>query len=374
MSQSRGTKVVHLTSVHGATDTRILHKECTTLAGCGYDVVLVAPGNQRAPAEGVRHHAVPLPNNRIDRLTRTVWHVFRAAVAERADVYHFHDPELILVGLALRLRGARVVFDVHEDIGLDIQTKPWIPARSRALVSRGARAILRVAQGCFSAIVPATPSIAASFSHRRTVVVRNYPRLDELADGDGGPPHALRPNAAIYLGAITRVRGLEQMLEAIASPAMPPGASLLLAGDFEDAATRERAARLPGWERTVALGHLRRDQVAATFASARIGLLVLQPYESFEESLPTKLFEYMGAGLPVVASKFLRCRELIERYDCGVAVDPRDPDEIAEAMRRLFASPAAAAAMGARGRQAVRARYQWEPEGKRLIALYAAIA
>jgi glycosyltransferase involved in cell wall biosynthesis len=369
-----GRKVVHLTSVHGATDTRILHKECVTLAQSGYDVVLVAPGEQRAPWAGVRHRAVPLPRNRIDRLTRTMWHVLKAALDEKADIYHFHDPELIGAGLVLRMRGARVVYDVHEDVPLDIRTKPWIPKPVRGVVSAAARTVLRAVQNAFSAIVPATPSIAESFTHRRTVIVRNYPRFDELAARDGGPPYEERSHGAIYLGAITYVRGLGQMLDAIAHPSLPQDARLILAGEFEDANTLERAGAHAGWQRAISLGPLRRDQLAAAFARARVGLLVLQPFESFEESLPTKLFEYMGAGLPVIASKFLRCRELIQECACGVVVDPRDGDEIAEAMRGLFADPTQAKAMGARGRQVVAERYRWDSEGENLVSLYAAIA
>jgi glycosyltransferase involved in cell wall biosynthesis len=374
MEAHRRRKVVHLTSVHDASDARIVHKECATLAAGGYEVVLVSAGEARSLPANVRHRPVPLPRNRWERFTRTMWHVYRAARAERANVYHFHDPELIVVGALLRLHGASVVFDVHEDIVLDIKTKPWIPSRLRSAVSAVAGGVLHVVQSWFTAIVPATPSIAQGFSHRRTIVVRNYPRLEELETNEPCQSFLDRPQTAIYLGSVTAVRGIEQMILAMAHPSMPPDARLLVAGEFEDAALRERASKLPGWSRVDAPGKLPRHALGAALNSARIGLLVLQPTASFELSLPTKLFEYMGVGLPVIGSKFLACCELLREHDCGLLVDPRDPAEIAAAMQFLLAHPERARAMGERGRQAVRGRYEWSSEARNLMGLYEEIA
>ena len=366
--------MAHLTSVHAATDPRIVFKECATLASAGYEVVLIAPEPQTPLPAGVRHRAVPAPRNRFERFTRTNVAVLKAALAERADVYHFHDPELIGIGLALRAFGARVIFDVHEDIPLDIETKPWIPAFLRPIASAVARAVLRLVQPSFTAIVPATPSIAQAFSHRRTIVVRNYPRLEELQSSERVRPIGERPKTAVYLGSITLVRGLEQMVRAMADPSLPRDARLLLAGPFEDEALRAYAAGLPGWSRVDAPGRVSQRELPGLLTRCRVGLLVLQPAESFVLSLPTKLFEYMAAGLPVIVSKFLACRDIVERCGCGIAVDPRDPDEIAEAMAYLFAHPERAQAMGEAGRTTALSRYDWSSEARTLVGLYREIA
>jgi glycosyltransferase involved in cell wall biosynthesis len=368
------TKVAHLTSVHEVNDTRIAQKECASLAAEGYDVVIVAPGEPRELPDGVRHHAVPAPRNRFERLTATMWHVFRAARSERCDVYHFHDPELIAVGVALRLLGARVIFDVHEDVPADVKTKPWIPRAFRPAISFIASICLRCVQGLFTAIVPATPSIARSFTHRRTIVVRNYPRSCELM-AEQGAKFEDRPMEAIYLGSITLLRGVEQMVNAMADPVMPSSARLMLAGRFEVPALRDRVANLPGWSRVNAPGHLSRSESAAALARARMGLLLLLPAPNHDHAMPTKFFEYLGAGLPVIASKFLLAyREVVDKYGCAILVDPRDPSEIASAMALLFARPSEAEAMGERGRQALRGRYDWGVEARNLINLYKEIA
>jgi glycosyltransferase involved in cell wall biosynthesis len=367
-------KVVHLTSVHQANDPRIVQKECATLADEGYDVVVIAPGSNGDVPRNVRHRVVPTPASRFERFTKTIWRVFAAARSERAQVYHFHDPELILAGIALRLCGARVIFDVHEDIPLDIRTKPWVPRWLRPLVSFGASGFLRLVQNCFTAIVPATPSIAESFTHKRVVIVRNYPRLSDLCAEEPVPLPLRQPNA-VYIGSVTAVRGIEQMVLAMAHPLMPKPARLIIAGAFEDEALQRRVSALPGWSQVDALGHVGRRELASALARAQVGLLLLQPERSFTDSLPTKLFEYIGVGLPVIATKFIvACREIIERYECGILVDPRDVDEIANALETIFAQPESARAMGERGRTALCGRYEWKTEASNLLGLYAEIA
>lgn len=371
----RRAKVAHLTSVHAATDPRIVLKECATLAQEGYEVVLIAPGPQRSLPFRIRHRTVHSPRNRFERIMQTIPAVYRAACDERAEVYHFHDPELITVGILLRLRGARVVFDVHEDIPLDIKTKPWIPGFLRLAVSAAAAVVLRSVQRCFTAIVPATPSIAQRFTHRNTVIVRNYPMKDDFFADAGETPFSQRPMTAVYLGSITALRGVEQMVRAMEDDRLPPSARLLLAGQFEDEALRARIAALPAWPRVDAPGQLPRDALTAAVSSSRMALLVFQPAPNHDNAMPTKFFEYLGAGLPVITSKLLAAyRDILTEHQCGIFVDPRDSSEIAEAMLRLFSNPEEAQAMGERGRRAVLGRYEWESEARSLVGLYRKIA
>lgn len=372
--QTRSAKIAHLTSVHAPNDTRIVHKECTALAKAGYDVVVIAPGPQVWPEDGVRHRSVPRPRNRFERFTRTIAAVYRAACDERAAVYHFHDPELIGVGMALRLRGASVIFDVHEDIPQDIKSKPWIPSSLRPLLSMLASGFLRCVQGCFTAIVPATPSIARSFKHRRTIVVHNYPELADLERDEADVPFERRPNTALYLGSISLLRGVEQMVRAMADTRLPDDARLLLAGEFEDERLRARVCELPGWSRVDAPGMLSRKAVATALSTARVGLLPLLPAPNHEYAMPQKLFEYLGAGLPVIVSNaLLAYRDIVERHACGILIDPRDSSEISSAVLYLLSHPDEARAMGERGRAAVRERYQWKTQARHLTDLYAAV-
>jgi glycosyltransferase involved in cell wall biosynthesis len=366
-------KVVHMTSVHAAWDNRIAYRECGTLASAGYEVVLIAAGNaaEALPA-GVRLRSVPRPQNRLQRMTRTVWQVFRAALDERADVYHFHDPELMFVGIALRAAGAKVVFDVHEDIPQDIADKPWILPALRPPVAIASAAALRMLQPFYSAIVTATPAIARRFRRQRTVVVANYPRIDDLPSVDRQTVDA--DASAIYLGTITALRCIEEMVRAMASPQLGEGVKLRLLGTFENAKLEERVRSLPGWKNVMYLGQRPRSEALQHLARARVGLLLFRAAANHDECLPTKLFEYLGAGLPVIISNTMQCSELVKEHGCGLVVDPRNVDEIAAAIRYCVDNPLHAQAMGERGRRLVIEQYHWGSEAQKLTNLYAEIA
>lgn len=373
IAAGRTPKAVHLTSVHPPTDVRIVYRECATLAQAGYRVVLVAATDARPVLpHQVGFHPVPPPRNRIERMTSTMWRVFRAARSERADVYHFHDPELIFAGLALRALGARVVFDVHEDIPSDILDKPWIPPLLRPIVRAGVITALRVAERAFSAIVAATPSIAGRFARDRTVIVANFPRLEMLEHAT--LPFAGRPRAVAYVGSITRERGIEPLVRAMQSPHMPDGVRLVLAGDFEDEALERQMRGLPGWNRVDYYGRIAPDRIAAVLSGVRAGLVPLLPMRNFIKSMPTKMLEYLGAGLPVIASSCLEAARMLTEHDCGILVEAGDPDAIARAIRSLVDQPEIAQAMGERGQYIVNERYQWTSEARKLTNLYARIA
>jgi glycosyltransferase involved in cell wall biosynthesis len=361
-----------VSSVHRADDPRVLTKECATLADGGYDVRLVTPEPRIDPPAGVTHVVVPRRAGRLARLARTVPAVYRAARSQRAEVYHLHDPELLPIGLLLRRRG-RVVYDAHEDLGNQVRHKPWIPPLLRGPIGWLAGAIERAAARRLSAVVVATPTIARRIAARPTVVVRNLARLEEFGRDDGSRPHATRDPVVAYVGSVSVPRGAREMVRALGALPARSGARLRIGGEFSPPELRSELAAMPGWERVEALGWLDRRGVAALLGSARVGLVCLHPTPSYLDSYPVKLFEYMAAGLPVVASDFPLWRSIVAEAGCGILVDPLDPEAIAGALERLLADPGAAEEMGRRGRAAVEERWSWEPEGRKLLALYASL-
>jgi glycosyltransferase involved in cell wall biosynthesis len=363
-----GCRVAHLTSVHEALDSRIFYRECRSLARAGYDVVIIAPGAAEAVVDGVRIRALPLPKNRAQRVLLTGFAVLRAALRERADVYHLHDPELLACGVLLRLLGKRVVYDAHEDVPKDVAQKRYIPAPLRrplaAIAAQASRALTRGLDGT----VVAVPAIAKEVRGRRVVTVHNYPVLEDLLAIEPRP-WAERSRAAIYLGYITESRGLWEMMAAMAL--LPPSARLTLAGRFDDPALAARASGAPQWSRIDYVGWVEGSALWQLAADAKIGVVTLHPTPTFLDSLPTKLFEYMALGLPVVASDFPQWRSIVEQSGCGVLVDPLDPASIAAAIAGLLEDPERSQAMGQRGRRAVIERFGWDAEARKLIALYA---
>ncbi|MDO5083866.1 MAG: glycosyltransferase family 4 protein [Arachnia propionica] len=358
-------RVVHLSSVHDITDTRVTHKECGGLAEAGYDVALINTHDGDTTVAGVPVIGLGAPRNRLHRMLVKTWAIFRRALKEKADVYHFHDPELMGVGLALRLCGKKVVYDVHEDVPLQIMNKTWIPGWAK----RPLAGIVTVLEGLsgrlLSGIVAATPSIAAKFPANKTVVVQNFPEKG-LATERNETPFEERSHAFIYVGGLSVQQGLFEMLEAVAR--LPENQRGWVAGKFKH--ERERAEAHPGWSRVEYAGLVQRGQIVAGLRDAQVGIVLDHPISNYVEGYSTKMFEYMACGLPVLCSDFELWQEIIGEADCGITVDPFDTDAAARALQRLLSDPKEAARMGENGRQAILRRYNWDVEFAKLTTLY----
>jgi glycosyltransferase involved in cell wall biosynthesis len=355
-------RVVHLTSRHPADDVRIFLKECRSLARAGFEVHLVAPGAAEETRDGVAVHGfAPAEGVRPLRIARRLWRAWRAARAVRADLCQFHEPELVPVALLLKLEGARIVFDVHEDALRELDSVPDRGGGRRI----GLRVFQAVARRTCDAFVAATPAISRSFPPERTIEVLNYALPEEFPDS----PREASGADVVYVGLITRIRGPREMVEAIAA-VRDPRARLVLIGDFESPELEREVRGLPGWSRVEYLGRLDRAEVSRQLATARAGLIVFHPEPNHTEALPNKLFEYMAAGLPVIASDFPYWHELLDPIGCASYVDPFDPAQIAAAIDELLSDEDRATEMGRRGAAAVRSRLNWQQEAPKLVELY----
>ncbi|MFM7530939.1 MAG: glycosyltransferase, partial [Rubrivivax sp.] len=195
-------RIVHLTTVHPRRDIRIFRKECVSLARAGYDVVqVVGDGLGDALVEGVRIVDIgPRPAGRLARMRQQPARALHSVRALEPALVHFHDPELLPVGVRLAREGLKVVYDAHEDVPRQLLTKQWIPSMLRRPLSLAFEAYENRQVRHLSAVVGATPHITQRFSKvaRRAVNVSNFPFVHELAppaEPPAEPPAALSPEA-----------------------------------------------------------------------------------------------------------------------------------------------------------------------------------
>jgi len=357
--------------VHPRYDVRIFLKQCVSLANAGWQTTLiVADGKGDEFVSGVSILDVGKPGGRLARMVSAPRRMLARAETLSADVFHFHDPELLPVGMRLKRLGRRVVFDSHEDVPKDILSKEYLNPVTRQVVSRLYASFERWGGSKFDAVVAATPSIrdhCARFN-ARVVDINNYPLSAEIAEG----PTAQRAVEICYVGGISAARGVVEVVEAMAL--VRSGVRLQLIGEFLSEADGRRVSSSPGWGHVDAHGHLERSQAQAFMRRSLAGVLTYHPEPNHVAAQPNKLFEYMAAGIAVIVSDFPLWRQIVERFDCGICVDPQDPRAIAEAIDLLASDPDRAIAMGANGRQAILSSLNWDAEERKLLALYDEIA
>jgi glycosyltransferase involved in cell wall biosynthesis len=335
----------------------------------GFDVVLLAPHTADVVDELVQIQALRPSRGRWGRLLQAR-EIYRAARCEDATLYHAHDPELLPVLQLLRRSGKHVVFDMHENLPKAVLTKNWIPSLCRRAAARCVRTVER-------RLLSDLPIVFAEESYRRdyawaqkTCVVLNMPVLEAFPSAHA---QSNSPTTLAYMGNLAVERGSLVMLEAV---------RLLKSGgldlQFECLGRSEdshRAELLAFQERHGLSGVRLRGQLPPRecwkiMAECHIGLAVLKPDPNYVESYPTKMFEYMALGMPVVVSNFPLYRRIVESVACGICVDPLDPHAVAQAVRWLVEHPTEAKAMGARGRRAVEAKYNWSNEAEKLANFY----
>lgn len=368
------SSVLHLSTVHPRNDIRIFVKQAQTLAEKLSHRVFLMVADGKGNVEASRGSVSIIDIGQIDgpfwrRVLFGSWRSLQAIRKLKPSIVHFHDPELILLGLILKILGYKVIYDVHEDVPDQVATKYWVPVPIRKAIAWMVYLIESLGALVFDAIVPATPTIAEHFPPNKTVTIQNYPIADELVLAIP-TVYSARPAAFVYPGVIAEIRGCLEIVRALTLLSDIPGVRLDLAGAFSPPNFADELMAAPGWEMVEYHGVVSRERLTQLLSNVRAGLVVHHPIPNEVNAQPIKLYEYMSVGLPVIASDFPLLRRIIDEAGCGLLVDPRRPNEVAEAMRWILNHPIEAEAMGQRGRDMVEARYNWDVEADKLVALY----
>ncbi|MFZ2538110.1 MAG: glycosyltransferase family 4 protein [Oscillospiraceae bacterium] len=358
-------KICIMTSVHHYDDVRIYHKEAQTLRAQGFEVTIICPDFEGTDKNGIEFVRVDMPNSRFARIITAPFRFLKAAKKVNAKSYHFHDPELILTGIFLK-KNAKVIYDIHEDVPRQILTKPYLKPFIAKISSRIVESFENYGARQFYAIIAAAPVIYDRMikQNKNTILVCNYPKLEEFEDmsNDG----KTRENKVCYIGGITKIRGIFEMVDAVNDLDV----KLVLAGAFETDALKKQAEQRPGYQNVDYKGFLNREEIREVLSTSKAGLVTLYPTPTYMLSLPIKMFEYMIAEIPVIASDFPYWQDIVDDAKCGLCINPLDVNEIKAAIAYIIKNDDIAQEMGQNGRRMVLEKYNWDIEKKKLIILY----
>jgi len=356
-------KVCHLSSVHPANDTRILLKECSSLAKY-YNVTLIACTDKEYCYSNVSIIPFKKINNRFIRMVFSPLKMFFEALNHKAEIYHIHDPELLITLILLKiLTNAKLIYDIHEDVVSDLQSKTYLRGITRRVITAIFGEFEKNVSKLTDYNITATPFIRKKFKkfNSKTIDINNYPILNELAE-----LHLPQKQKVCYIGNITKVRGISSIIESLEYV----DAELLLAGNYNPPRYRDELITLKGWSKVTELGHINRIKMKEVLSLSNAGLVIFEPEPNHINAQPNKLFEYMSASVPIIGSRFPLWEVIVEGNNCGLLVDPQKPKELAKAIQYIFDYPEEAEIMGKNGREAVEKYYNWSNEENKLMKIY----
>lgn len=358
-------KVCHVTSMHRPFDTRIFVKECGSLSK-KYEVYLVASNIESQIKNGIHVVGVKMPEGGIKKKLTTK-PVIKAAIDIDADVYHFHDPELMRAGLMLKKRGKKVIFDYHENYAEFLLTKDWIPTFLRKpasfLFTKAESRLLAK----YDALVSVTPFIVDRLKeyNANTYQITNYPISIDIQD------NRKWGKCISFVGGIVP----QWMHHVIIDSLIDTNARYKLAGSFAPESYREVLQGKEGWGKVDYAGRIEYAHIFSFLQESSAGVTIRtydDPNVGYKKGSlgVNKFFEYMMAGIPIISSGCDVWKEIIEKYECGLLVEPDRKESIAKAINYIVNNPEEAKRMGDNGQKAAKEFFNWSSQEKILFEMY----
>lgn len=364
-------RIVHITTVHHPHDPRIYYKQCISAQKADFETFLIAQEttDQLAEDVGVKHVQLKSYKSRLKRMLFGTWEAYKKAKKLRADIYVFHDPELMVVGSLLKKKHNIVIYDIHEDYVTSILQKEYLSKPFKLIIARLYRFLekwltrkmeLSLAEKYYQELYP------------RGKTILNYPIINEkLLKVDRSKQPIV--DKLLYTGNVTEDRGA---LIHAKIPSILPKVSVQFVGKCDKELAermRERAGDhkdklyFEGIDQFVVKEKIENYYVKENWLA---GIALFPPTEHYMKKELTKFFEYMNVGLPIICSNFPAWQAFIEKYKCGIAVDPYDDDAIVKAIETLRDNPELKRQLGENGRRAIANELNWQMEEAKLIDWY----
>ena len=364
-------KICHVTSAHPPEDGRIFRRACVSAANAGYDTYLVEQGDTYEK-NGVHIVGIGKPekSGRIYRMTTFAKKAYETAKYIDADLYQFHDPELLPYVKKLKKMGKAVVFDSHENYVEQFRNKPYLPKPIAVALSKWFSSYSRKAYGMIDGITyPGNDEYKSVYDglSKRVVATDNFPWLSELYNRYNETV-VREPNTACYVGGLDEARGITQIIKACSAAKC----KLYLAGKFSSNEYKKNLEKMDEYSCVEYLGLIGREEIVQLLQKVSIGLCTLLDVGQYYkmQNLPTKVYEYMSMSMPVIINDSPFNKSVVADLHIGYCVNPLNTDEISDKIRKLLDDKDACITFGENGRAAIKNQYCWDREQEKLISMY----
>jgi len=360
--------ICHLTITPQSNIPRLLRESATALS-LGMKSYIVAQG-ETYDEEGISYIGIKIQKNRFKRMLFASREIFKKSIKLDCDIYQIHDPELLRFARKLKKLGKIVIFDSHEFYGLQILVKPYIPKALRKIIATSYNYYEKFICKRIDAVISVCTIDGKDYFKNRSkknVIVSNVPDITKFKY-NGSLSKTNESEAILYVGAISASRGITQIVKAVAAIK----SKLILCGPILSQEYFNQLSKMPEFKYVSYKGVLNRDEIISVLKESSIGISTLHHVGQYSEidTLPTKVFEYMAMGLPVVISNTRYASELNNKFNFGICVEPNDVSQIIDAINYLLNNKTEALEMGKRGRTLVSDSFNWCKEEENLVGLY----
>ena len=364
-------RVCHITTVHRPFDVRIFHRMCCSLSSNHYEVHLIARKPKISKLNGVFLHSIPDFQNRIYRMTVGVLLACSRAIMLRPQIVHLHDPELLPIAILLKHLGILVIYDMHELLSSQLETKFYLKKFISKyflreflkfiefLAVKHAEAMVLAEDGYLEPMSKANPKFRKKF-----YVIRNYPHVDKIISQKKEAVSKYNGIVIVYIGGLMEIRGIKELILAVSGI---ENAKLVLVGPWASKKFKEDCMNLKEYKCVEYRGVLSFEETIKIVKTADIGLSTLYPDKNYLTSLPTKFYEYALCKIPIIMSNF----PYWEKTFNGMAwfTDPKDPKEIRLSISKIINCPSSQDKVQ-KAFKKVSTDWNWENEQRKLLSLY----
>jgi glycosyltransferase involved in cell wall biosynthesis len=373
--------VCHLTSVHQQFDIRIFRKQLLSLKKAGYDVYQISQG-ESGIRKGIKLIGLgEVPKSRLKRILFFTKKIYKAALKLDSDIYHVHDPELLPAAAKLAKRGKIVIFDSHENVTGQIEEKTYIPKLFRKIIAKVYSVFEKNVLKKLSGVICVSPNFTQRMKkqNENCVTVTNYPLLSEqetaleklsIDNKSNFSETSDKVFKICFPGLISEEWCHIELLTAIKDIEL----EYVLCGPVHQDYFEEMKKH-PAWKKVNYKGIVSRAQVRTNICESNLGMALCRKLPNTDYDIGTlgntKLFEYMLQKRPVCCTNFILWEEIVTKYNCGVCIEPDQPDQIEETIQWFIKHPEETKQMGERGYEAVLSEYNWSTQEKILLDFYA---
>lgn len=360
--------------MHEYNDDRIFERAAKGSSSLGNKVFLISTYPSDTEIEGVSIVGLKKRTG-LNRRINSSFEAYRKSKIVKADIYHFHDPDLIPWMVMLSFSGRKVVYDVHENYESRLYKLPF-PRFVNKLFAGIYRWMERLISRRFAGITVVTESMRNLFEgfKKPMCVVGNVVFLDRLKNVNFD--RNKKKELLIYTsGTNSAARNCIQTIEALRSILKEiPEVKMKFVGRYHPESFKQkmsdRARELEVQDNVIIDGMIPWEENFNRTAEASIGCVFYEDNPNNRVTLPNRLFEYMFCGVAVLGEDFPEVRKVLDETSAGLCVNSSDPSDIAEKAISLLKNPDKMNEMGINGRNAVMERYNFENTLTELMKFY----